>query len=397
MTQPSDNERMGDLQGDNCYPESRWLEDKIARSVKQPSSPGDVGGGEQDARVAFERAYAERSGVTVEWLHERGEEVRPCVCDWDDCQGWQMARVRGQDWPEWSPFPKSDPRFTAYRASKKAARRVQLHAEGSSGERRCSAGRALQYTTYSGTGVMQGPYHTDDGSRCAHSLLGETPLDWLNALEGEIDRAIDLCASRRLGDRLANALSCCRELRQLLTACSVPNASSPPSEELSSEGGEDLGPHRTKVSLISEVRTLRSRLTVAEQENFCGVCGGNGKPISGKRCICNGTGKAYMEAQGLREELVRESFAREAAERALESARQDTERLRLLAEHLQVAAIWCEDTPTQGRYLCGSSISVRDSFPAGALNLERIRTLVDAHKPPAARSSTAGETHDDNR
>ena len=38
----------------------------------------------------FERDYAERSGVTVEWLREH-RTVRPCDCDYEKCEGWQMV------------------------------------------------------------------------------------------------------------------------------------------------------------------------------------------------------------------------------------------------------------------------------------------------------------------
>lgn len=36
----------------------------------------------------FERAYAERSGRTVEELR-RYRTVRPCDCDYEGCEGWQ--------------------------------------------------------------------------------------------------------------------------------------------------------------------------------------------------------------------------------------------------------------------------------------------------------------------
>jgi hypothetical protein len=39
----------------------------------------------------FEQGYADRSHVTVEWLHTHGQVVRPCECGWDDCEGWQMT------------------------------------------------------------------------------------------------------------------------------------------------------------------------------------------------------------------------------------------------------------------------------------------------------------------
>ena len=42
----------------------------------------------------FVAAYAERSGVTVDWLRQHGQEVRPCDCGDEMCEGWQMAHVR---------------------------------------------------------------------------------------------------------------------------------------------------------------------------------------------------------------------------------------------------------------------------------------------------------------
>ena len=48
----------------------------------------------------FARAYAERSGVTVEWLKANGREGRPCDCGWAACTGWQMAYVREDEWFE---------------------------------------------------------------------------------------------------------------------------------------------------------------------------------------------------------------------------------------------------------------------------------------------------------
>ena len=62
-------------------------------------------------REEFARAYLERSGLTAEQLRDFGREPRPCVCGEENCDGWQMARVHGEDWPEDSPFPKSDPRY----------------------------------------------------------------------------------------------------------------------------------------------------------------------------------------------------------------------------------------------------------------------------------------------
>lgn len=39
----------------------------------------------------FEKGYAERSGVTVEWLHKHGQHGAPCDCGEEGCRGWQMV------------------------------------------------------------------------------------------------------------------------------------------------------------------------------------------------------------------------------------------------------------------------------------------------------------------
>jgi hypothetical protein len=39
----------------------------------------------------FERAYAERSGVTVGELRALGRVVRPCDCGEEGCDGWQSV------------------------------------------------------------------------------------------------------------------------------------------------------------------------------------------------------------------------------------------------------------------------------------------------------------------
>lgn len=63
----------------------------------------------------FERAYAERSEVTVEWLRAQGRVVRRCKCGDEMCEGWQSisqedvdrdeaiwraGRYRAPDWIE---------------------------------------------------------------------------------------------------------------------------------------------------------------------------------------------------------------------------------------------------------------------------------------------------------
>jgi hypothetical protein len=46
----------------------------------------------------FEIAYAERSHVTVEFLHAHGRFGKPCACGEDDCEGWQMAHTVEDEW-----------------------------------------------------------------------------------------------------------------------------------------------------------------------------------------------------------------------------------------------------------------------------------------------------------
>ena len=40
----------------------------------------------------FEKRYAGRSNVTVEWLHQNNLHAVACECDESDCEGWCMAR-----------------------------------------------------------------------------------------------------------------------------------------------------------------------------------------------------------------------------------------------------------------------------------------------------------------
>ena len=39
----------------------------------------------------FERQYAERSGVTVDWLRALGRIVAPCDCGEEGYEGWQST------------------------------------------------------------------------------------------------------------------------------------------------------------------------------------------------------------------------------------------------------------------------------------------------------------------
>lgn len=59
-------------------------------------------------RQEFEQAYADMSGVTVAAVHALGRYAKRCQCDYEHCQGWQMARVAEYDeyaaYDGWIPF-----------------------------------------------------------------------------------------------------------------------------------------------------------------------------------------------------------------------------------------------------------------------------------------------------
>jgi hypothetical protein len=48
----------------------------------------------EPAIEAFERAYAERSNMTVERLHAWGRFGAPCDCGDESCEGFQMLYMR---------------------------------------------------------------------------------------------------------------------------------------------------------------------------------------------------------------------------------------------------------------------------------------------------------------
>lgn len=45
----------------------------------------------------FEAVYAERSGVTVEWLRTHGRVVVPCACGDEICEGWASVPADAAD------------------------------------------------------------------------------------------------------------------------------------------------------------------------------------------------------------------------------------------------------------------------------------------------------------
>lgn len=45
----------------------------------------------------FESRYADRSGVSVQWLHENGRWGAPCDCEESGCEGFQMLHKDERD------------------------------------------------------------------------------------------------------------------------------------------------------------------------------------------------------------------------------------------------------------------------------------------------------------
>jgi len=46
-------------------------------------------------RDEFEKQYADKSGVTIEWLHEQGQFASPCYCGEEGCDGWKIINTKG--------------------------------------------------------------------------------------------------------------------------------------------------------------------------------------------------------------------------------------------------------------------------------------------------------------
>ena len=65
-------------------------------AISSPSAANTQNETSETAKVtlsAFEQQYAERSGVTVEWLHAHDQFGAPCDCEDPSCSGWQMKTV----------------------------------------------------------------------------------------------------------------------------------------------------------------------------------------------------------------------------------------------------------------------------------------------------------------
>lgn len=77
---------------------------------------------EEPPWLLFARLYAERSGITVEWLKEHGREVRPCACGEIDCMGWQMAHTN-DDWID-NPFNEEEQDWQAKERASRHLRQI---------------------------------------------------------------------------------------------------------------------------------------------------------------------------------------------------------------------------------------------------------------------------------
>lgn len=75
---------------------------------------------------------------------------------------------------------------------------------------------------------------------------------------------------------------------------------------------------RQLLSALAENESLKA------QQEVCDVCGGDGVPISGKPCICGGSGNSFDEKIGLRRDLLESESENESlkaeAERFLTQA-----------------------------------------------------------------------------
>lgn len=63
---------------------------------------------------------------------------------------------------------------------------------------------------------------------------------------------------------------------------------------------------------------LRDFAKTLEAENQCDACAGTGQPVSGKPCMCGGTGRMSDAARYLREQLQLALSQRDAAREAAE-------------------------------------------------------------------------------
>lgn len=77
--------------------------------------------------------------------------------------------------------------------------------------------------------------------------------------------------------------------------------------------------------LIEESMKLRKQIEQLQIENTCDICCGDGEPVSGKPCLCKGTGKMSEVAHSLRHLLYDTNKKLERLEKVIHLCAQITE------------------------------------------------------------------------
>jgi len=75
------------------------------------------------------------------------------------------------------------------------------------------------------------------------------------------------------------------------------------------------------IILLSEIKTLKL-------ENMCDVCCGTGRPESGSKCMCDGSGLMSVASTTLREKMVYYEMENKIFKSAIERALRDAEKLK---------------------------------------------------------------------
>lgn len=81
------------------WAEARTYETTLAKALEIIVRPADVLpiADWSQAAMMFEAGYADRSDVTVGWLHAHGRRVDVCDCGDETCEGFQMAHTEDDD------------------------------------------------------------------------------------------------------------------------------------------------------------------------------------------------------------------------------------------------------------------------------------------------------------
>jgi hypothetical protein len=86
-------------------------------------------------------------------------------------------------------------------------------------------------------------------------------------------------------------------------------------------------------------RKVADLLEAMAGELMCDACVGTGTPLSGKECICNGTGLSSEGFRQLRHQLIDVSFRMDYLERAYKAAKEIVKEMGRPRNYLQSAAL----------------------------------------------------------